>query len=71
MNKSWLQNKLLVIVMVFVALVAVLGIGGYFYYSSNLKAVGESKENVVFEVKSGETSNVVLDNLKEKKLIKN
>lgn len=71
MSSRLIQNKKVMVVAICIAIVAILSLGGFFYYSSNLSAVSSNKDTIVFEVKVGETPDVVLGNLKEKKLIKN
>lgn len=69
--KKQLQNKKLMIAIVAVAIVVVLGIGSFVFYSTNLKPVSATSETVSFEIKQGDTSSSVIARLKENNLIKN
>lgn len=71
MNKDWLKNKKILIPVIIAAVIVVLAGGGFAYYSSSLGAVSSKDEPVVFVVNAGETTDVVLDHLKEEGLIKN
>lgn len=71
MNKEVFKNKKVLIPVIIAVVVLVLGVGGFTYYSSSLGAVSSSKDPVVFEVKTGETSETILANLKANNLIKN
>lgn len=71
MKNNLLQQKKIMVIAILISIIVVLGIGGCLFYTSNLKAVSSNKNDVVFEVRAGETSDIVLVNLKEEKLIKN
>lgn len=66
-----LHNKKIMIPAIIVVVILVLGIGSFAYYSNALSPVSSKSESVSFEIKPGETSDVVLGNLKEQNLIKN
>lgn len=66
-NKRRRLRRLVFLFCCFVVLV----IGSIFaFYSFNLKAVGDGKKKISFEIKEGESFDQVVDHLKEKKVIR-
>ena len=72
MKKKQTASKTgLKVLLCLILLTAVCAGGGFLFYHSQLSPVSESQEEVVFEVKSGESLNAVLPRLEESGLIKN
>ncbi|MBQ4342296.1 MAG: endolytic transglycosylase MltG [Erysipelotrichaceae bacterium] len=72
MKKKQTASKTGLKVLLCLILLAAVCAGGVFlFYHSQLSPVSESQEEVVFEVKSGESLNAVLPRLEESGLIKN
>ena len=69
--KKQLKNKKIAIIAVIAAIVVALGLGGFLFYTQNLKSVTTTSEKVPFEIKNGEGMSVIAANLKEKDLIRN
>lgn len=69
--KKLLKNKKVLIPSIVVAVVLVVILSCVLFYTANLGAVRSTKENVAFEVTSGETTDSVISRLEDKKLIKN
>lgn len=69
--KNRLQNKKIMIAVVVIAIIVVLGIGSFVFYSINLNPVSSKSDTVSFEVKQGDTTSTVIARLKENNLIKN
>lgn len=64
-----LKNKKILIPAVILLAVVVIGIAAFGMYTSKLSAVSDTSEEVMFEVKEGDGSAVVLANLEKEKLI--
>jgi UPF0755 protein len=64
------MKKFLIFLLVLIALVVALVIGGMSYYKNAIGPVSDSNEIVVFEVKKGSTYYTIGSELKEKGLIK-
>ena len=64
------MKKLIIVIVCLLVFCGLVCAGGFAYYKSNLKAVGDDKK-VVFVVSQGETSNTILSNLHKEGLIKN
>lgn len=69
--KKPLKNKKIAIILSIAAIVIALCLGGFLYYTQNLKSVTTSSEKVSFQIKSGEGMSTIASHLKEKDLIRN
>lgn len=65
------KNKILISIFVIVILIIIGLFSCFLFYKSNLKAVSNQQEEVVFEVKQGQLQESVLQSLKENELIRN
>ncbi|MGD8373459.1 MAG: endolytic transglycosylase MltG [Candidatus Woesebacteria bacterium] len=70
--KKHLKLKWLIVAFVIVAILAVSGVGGFFYwYNDALKPVSTQQNQIKITVESGETAKTIAAELQEKGIIKN
>lgn len=69
--KKQLKNKKLMILIVSLLIVVCAVLGGFLFYSSNLKPASSASKSVDFEIKQGDTMNTVISRLDEQDLIRN
>lgn len=65
-----LKNKKLLTLVIIVALVVIALVSSFVLYTIKTSPVGKSDDLITFEIAQGETSDVILSNLKEQGLIK-
>ena len=61
--------RIIMIILLFIPIIG--GIGSFFYYQQNIKAVSKDDQPVVFEVKENATYSQIIDDLYEHGLIRN
>ncbi len=67
-----MKKKGIIIILILFVFLITGTIGSYLFYKSSLKCVDEdSKENITFEVKTGEAANTIITHLAQNGLIKN
>lgn len=71
MMKNPAKNKKIIIAAVACVLVLLIAAGSIFYYQNSLTPVSSSDEVVVFEIKEGDSSEMILKNLEEQGFIHN
>lgn len=69
--KTQLKNKKVMILIVSLLIVICVFLGGFLFYSSNLKPASDTSKAVDFEIKQGDTMNTVIGRLESENLIKN
>lgn len=67
----WKKNKKLCIVFIVCGIVLVMGISSVLFYTQSLKPMSSKGEEIAFEIEEGQSSDIVLSNLKKQGLIHN
>lgn len=66
-----MNKKIKIILIIVLAVIILSGVGGVLFYSTSLKSVGKSDEEVIFIIKQGTPSKTIIDNMENAGLLRN